>query len=537
MKIIGRNLLLIPALCVLLCTCRRGDPSWETGLVFPIAHASMSIDNLVPDSLTSINSDGSVKLVYSTDFLGLNMDTLFDFPDTTITNSYNIPFGNPTFLPGQAVTPNTPNQTTFAVNSAQLVFGILESGILTMKMKNDIRRRIIVNYQIPNATLNGNPFDTSFTVQAAPDSIHANYLTVALDLSGYSIDFTGTNHDRVNTLTTLFTATIDPTETLPVIVYPADTVAVIATYAGVRPSYIRGYFGNQNIHIGPEESYFSVFHKVRSGSIGLDSLKMSLSIDNYVGMDARITMNSIWSRNSRTNNSVYLNHPIIGTTINVNRATYTYSDPPSAPSSYNYVFDNSNSNAKALLENLPDELGYDVTLITDPLGNVSGNNDFLYTQYGIKAKLDVEMPLNFFADQLVIADTSAVNFSSVKNKEKIEKGTLTLYAQNEFPFEAGMQIYLLDAFGNVNDSIVLAPGRINEAITGVQNNYTVAIGYSSSEIKIPISADQTQHLLNSTKVIFKTTFDTHTNPTYVKIFSSNHLDLQLSADFDYLIGK
>ncbi|HTL80743.1 MAG TPA: hypothetical protein VL651_03505, partial [Bacteroidia bacterium] len=346
----------------------------------------------------------------------------------------------------------------------------------------------------------------------------------------------GVNHDRVNTITSTFSAKIDPTETSGVQVFPADTVAAIVTYSGIHPWYLHGYFGNQTIHIGPEESFFSVFHKVRSGSLGLDSLKMSLTLDNYVGMDSRVTINNIWSRNTHTGNSVYLANSIIGTPININRGMLTNSDPPVTPDHHLFVFDNSNSNAKALLENVPDELGYDVTLLTNPLGNVSANNDFLYTDYGIDAKLNVEMPLNFFADQLVIADTTNIDFSSIKNKENIEKGTLTLHAQNDFPFSASVQFFLVDANNNVLDSLVAPPGTIVSGITGMLNNYLVATGFASSEVRIPLTATQTQALLNSTHIIMRAIYDTNSAPTYVKIFDTNRLDLQLSADFDYLVN-
>lgn len=160
---------------------------------------------------------------------------------------------------------------------------------------------------------------------------------------------------------------------------------------------------------------------------------MSVGITNYLGVDSRLTFNGIWSRNTNTNQTVQLNNSLIGNPININRGVLTSSWLPVIPSTYNFTFDNSNSNAKALIENLPHKLGFDVTLVTNPLGNVSGNNDFFFSDYGIEATLDVEMPLNLFADQLVITDTVIPNFSSITFKENILKGKLTLIAANSFP--------------------------------------------------------------------------------------------------------
>ena len=518
-------------------SCRRdGSPGWDTGIVMPIAHVNMNIDNLIPDSLINVNNDGSIKLVYSTNFPGLSTDTLLDIPDTTIKNTFTFPF-TVNINQGVPFTPGTPQNTTFAVSNAQIVLGILEQGKMVVTLKNDLRRRVILRYQIPNATKNSIPFDTSFLVPAATDSLHGYLRIVTIDLSGYTVDFTGTNHDRSNTLSTTFTAEIDPTEPTGTMAYPADTVGANCLLTEIKPFYFRGYFGNQTVAVGPTESAFSFFKNIRSGSIGLDSLKMTLDINNYIGMDARMTVNRIWSRNANTNTTVNLNHSIIGQTINVDRAQYSTPWPDVLPSSYHFVFDNNTSNAKALIENMPQYLGYDATVITNPLGNVSGNNDFLFAAHGIEANLNVEMPLNIFASQLVIADTITPDFLSVKNRENVIDGTITLNAKNSFPFAAALQIYLLDANGNISDSLISIPNLITAGQIAMNNGYFTSIGFNNSQINIPLSTTKTVSLFNSSKIIIKAIFDTNSSPTYAKIFSTNQLDVQLNADFTYRVGN
>lgn len=515
--------------------CRKGNPSWDTGLVLPIAHASLSIDNLVTDTLVNVNPDGSIRLVYSSDFLGINTDTIFEIPDTTISDFYYLPL--PTNLsPGQYVINNSPNSTAYNLGSIQLVYAQLTTGTMIVKMQNDVQAIMLARYQIPSATKNGIPFDTTFAVPAAPNNTQSSFSTVQFDLSGYEINFTGANGSQVNTVTTLFTAQVDPNAAGQVPVTPSDTVGVINTFSHVRPYYIRGYFGNQTLQVGPEESDFAAFAKVHSGQLGLDSLTMSLRLENFVGMDSRLTINNIWSRNTRTGQSVYLTNSVVGSPININRASYSNTWPPVIPSTYNFLFNNGNSNVRALVENMPDKLGYDLTLITNPLGNVSGNNDFFYSDFGINTQLDVELPLNFYADQILIADTVETVFTGIENKEDILKGTLTLYAQNSFPFSAALQIYMLDINGQITDSIVAYPNAILSGITTTVSSYTVATGFTSSRIDMPLDEEQTQALLNSSRVVMKVIFDTNSAPAYVKIYNTNRLDLQLSADFDYHIG-
>ncbi|GAB4137867.1 MAG: hypothetical protein Fur0041_12720 [Bacteroidia bacterium] len=521
---------------VLFSGCRKDNgPSWDTGWLFPVGHGTLTIDQLIADSLTTFNGDGGVRVAFEMDLIKLDPDTLFKIPDTTISNVYHIPAGSLNLNPGDYVTPNLTEQTTYAINDIELVYGRLKTGKINVKLQNDIMRRIVVRYEIPSANLNGDPFDTSFVVPAATSATSPTFYNTVLDLSGYEVNFTGIAGDRVNTLVTRFSAQIDPTETGIATLLPQDTVAAIMEFTGVKPSYARGYFGSVTQNIGPEETGFELFQKIQSGTLGLDSLTMSLIIKNYVGMDARMTLSNVWSRNSRTGNTVYLNHSVIGSPINVNRATYSWSYPPVTPQIYSWTLDNSNSNAKALIENLPDYLGYNLQIQTNPLGNVSGSNDFLYSDYTISAALQVNMPLAFYADRMLLIDTIETDFSSVENKENILSAGLHVYTENGFPFEAGLQLYLLDAGGNITDSIVAAPGVIASAPLVTAGTYYRANGFTSSEVKLNLNFTQTQALLNATRIVSKVIFDTHSTPDYVKVFNTDKLNLRIAAELEYHI--
>jgi hypothetical protein len=235
---------------------------------------------------------------------------------------------------------------------------------MKVRMKNDIQRRVIVTYVLQSATSNSVAATLTATIPAAPSANQPAYLDSELDLSGYEINFTGTNGDRVNTMVTSFSAIIDPTEP-PVTVYPPDSVGVSITFEDIRPSYIRGYFGSEISQIGPEESYVGFFSRVQSGQLGLDSIYMTFTIENYAGLDARLTVNNLWSRRSLTNQMISLNHSLIGTPVNINRAAYSFAYPPSIPQIYSWQFNRTNSNIIDMVEILPDYFGYDFSLYTN----------------------------------------------------------------------------------------------------------------------------------------------------------------------------
>ena len=129
-------------------------------------------------------------------------------------------------------------------------------------------------------------------------------------------------------------------------------------------------------------------------------------------------------------------------------------ESPYTPSFYYNVMNSNNSNIKALLENLPDKISYNIDVAINPNGNISNGNDFVFTDKLIDASLDVEIPLSFFATNLTLIDTVDVSLTEQTEHNRVNSGTLTLKVDNGFPLEASIQLYLLNENGNVYDSLL-----------------------------------------------------------------------------------
>jgi len=521
---------------VFVFSCKREELFWDLDLTVPVAYGSFGIDDLITDALITENADGSLRIVYHTSVPGIDDDSLFAIPDTTLLYNYSLPFGTTTVYEGTFLTPTTPSQTAYGLAPIQLVYGTLEKGKMKVHLRNDIQKRVIVIYRITSATLNGNPLEVIDTLPPAPSPTVGSVTDLEVNLAGYELNFTGIAGDRVNTLITLFTAQIDPTDIGAQVITPPDSVSAEIQLEGLRPSFIRGYFGSELTRVGPDESYISFFSKVQSGSLGLDSLRMKFTVENYAGVDLRFTVNNLWSRSQRTGQTLYLNHPIVGTSTNINRAAYSYSYPPSIPQINSWTFDNSNSNIVDMMEIMPEFLGYDFSIYTNPLGNVSGNNDFLFTQFGINASFDIDLAVNFYADNIVLVDTVDVDFSGVE-KNTVQNGILTVYANNGFPFDAGVQIYMLSETNSIIDSLVAPPGTVYSAPLGNSGGYFFANGSTNSIVKIPLNEAQTTSLLASTRLLLRPRFHTGTAPSFVKIFSTNRIALNITADFEYRVNN
>lgn len=540
MKKLILPLLLASGVWLAAGSCRRGETSWDAGLLFPVGSTSLTLDNLLADSLTQTNSDQSVTLVYNNNFFDFTADSLYEIADTTLNYIYYVPIGSLGLNPGDYIYNGTPQQTMYGASGINLTSAVIRSGKMIMRLRNDLTQPIILLYEIPCASLNGNPFDTTFNIPAAPSTTQPFYIDAEIDLSNYVVDFRGIAGDRVNTITTRYTAQLSPLATSSITAYPADSVGVTNRLTGVTPYMVRGYFGNTTFNVGPEEIDFSIFSKITDGQLQLEDLTLSLEMENNVGMDARVYINNIYSKNTRNGNVVNLTAPIIGQPINFNRASLTNNWLPIVPYNFNYTLDNSNSNARQLIENLPDKLGYNVQIITNPLGNISGSNDFFFVDYPLKASLNIELPLSFISTNLTLTDTIETDFSGLEDKEDILDGMLTITANNGFPFSAGLKLYLLNEQMQITDSLLFTPGAIQSAplvlATNTSPNPTwKAQGQRRTVIDLKMNEAQTQQVLNASHLLLKSAFDTQSGPEYTRIYASNKLDLQVKANFNYRV--
>ena len=106
------------------------------------------------------------------------------------------------------------------------------------------------------------------------------------------------------------------------------------------------------------------------------------------------------------------------------------------------LMNNDNSNIDVFIENLPNEISLSAEVEINPLGNVTDGNDFIYTAQPLQATLDIDLPLNIGAQNLIFTDTldiaSELNFSA--------NGELMLYVTNAFPFETTLRVAILNNY-------------------------------------------------------------------------------------------
>ena len=148
-------------------------------------------------------------------------------------------------------------------------------------------------------------------------------------------------------------------------------------------------------------------------------------------------------------NEIVLNSDVLSSPISIGSAIENpNSNPEVTPSTSTVVFNEVNSNIDELIENKPHTLAVDFELLLNPDDNQ--DDGFLFKNYGVKSELQIEIPLSFSGSNISLKDTVDVSFSI----DNIEQASFTLLAQNSYPIDAEIKMYLLDQNNMVLESLL-----------------------------------------------------------------------------------
>lgn len=527
--IVKKHLLYLLSGCLVFVACRKNleRPSWDVDVVAPVVYSTLTIHDLIPDSLLQVNPDSSVTLVFDNTIYKMSLDTLVNLPDTMVVDSFQLP----SFVPSQPVNPGQQifaqtDESTFNVGDVELTDAILKSGFCEVLVSSTVDQPVDLVYTITSATLGGTVFTQTVTVPAGSQLSPATQ-SASFDLSGAVLNLRGTNHPYNSYSTHMvikMSANSNPTN-----LNPGDKVKINATFGDLVPRFAKGYFGNRTISSAGQNTTIDIFNKITDGTLDIDQVDVNFKVTNWIGADAAVVISQLQGYNSGNGNSLNLNHNLIGSTIHLNRATNLGSS--SSPTYYNAAMNNSNSNIDQLIELLPDQMNIGFDMELNPLGDISGHNDFIYDDQTLEASLNVTLPLHLIANNLTLADTLNISVTKGANGY-VTQGTFNIDIDNGFPLSGNLQLYFFDIYGHLTDSIV-STGNITSAQTNASNIVTSS---TSSTVQLQLNESQMNRLYSGDRLILKVIFNTSSLTQHVVIYDQYKINFKIRGDFNYLIG-
>ena len=527
-----KKILIFSVIVFTLFSCRKDFErgNWDVDLLAPLIKTTMTLEDLLPDSIVVTNPDTSIKLVYQTNIFDIDMDSLFQIPDTAITEIYVVPVSS-IATPGASFYSNAEEVFLSINNGVELNYALIESGFIELEIFSEIKEKIIITYTIPSATKNGDTLVLNEIVDAATLT-QDGYFVKTIDISGYELDLTGISQSEVNALVTIAIATVDTSASSPVSISLGDKITFNNTLKDIVPYFVRGYFGNQQLHFGPESTNITAFNKITGGTLDLDQVDVNLEFKNGIGVDAQLILNQFSTSNSNTLNNAALSHSSIGTPLNLNRAQLTFSNPEVTYSSYNIAMNTANSNIDQLIEIFPNQLLYEIDLNVNPLGNISGGNDFVYKKHTLETNLNVEFPLSLVANGLTLQDTVSFSLNADGETGSIIDGILFLYASNGYPFDATIQLGLYDENMNFLQNLTVN----NQIRSALVDASLKVVSKKESVLSIPLSTLDIDNLYLAKHILLNIGFTTAAQPQFIKIYEGYEIDIKLVGDFSYNVN-
>jgi len=516
-------LLLLCAVCI--NSCRKETPSWDVDVIAPLIKSTLSVNNIIPDSILAVNPDNSLDIIYDAALTSFATNNLFVFPDTSLNMVFMSPFQ--ILIPGTGSITSATVEHVVLEGGVELKNGIIRSGDMKVSVTSSLKGKVDFSFNVPGLiNPSGNIFQTVMTVPAGTTTTAGVYNGI-FDLSGYKLNLTGLNGFSVNTLVINYAAVINEPDSI--LIEAGDSIRFSFSINQIVPQYVKGYFGDTTTS-DPDSASFSLFSHIINGTVDIENIDIGLNFENNMGADGVVTVNSLSSVNSKTGNTIPLSHPIIGTPVNITRALDN--NGVITPSYYSVALGASNSNIKQFVENLPDSFKIHLTNQINPLGNVSGYNDFGYYEKPMKLYLKMRIPLSLLANNLTMADT--VDFKMETNTDNVNHGNLYVYFENGFPFTAEVQLYLMNDNSTIIDSLISAP---NSIAAPPLNANLICTGKAETKLTIPMSAEKLNELRSAKKMYIKIKFNTANQPSYVKIYSFYQINVKVVGDFNYTLGK
>ena len=528
MKIRNCSYFIILVVVLFIFSCRKeGAPWWDADFSGPIAKTTINIQNLFPDSTIIVQPDSSLSVVFDETIFDFKIDSLISIPDTTLDTAYVSPLGGYSFQPGDQIFTTPPNESYLNIAGVQLRQLILKKGLIKLELISSVTEPVVFKYDLLKSDLNGIPFSI---VEEVPGS---GSVTKFYTIDGLNLDLTGSLGNHFNTIITKNTLTISNTAN-PGVINFGQGIIIKITFMDIIPFYAKGYLGHQVYNVGPESVQSSFLKGIKADYFSLEDATVNLKITNGLGADIQANNVILQSVNNTNANLISLSGSGVNSSYNLNRAVFqTLTPQPVIPTVKSFLMNSSNSNIKAFIENLPDQLNYSSNISVNPLGNVSGNNDFVYYGYGLKTEMKLEVPFAFSASNLRFRDTTDIDFSGTE-MNNINSALLSLRVSNGYPFSANIQGYLCDENFNILDSLFAAPNLVSSAT--VDANYLVNNSVLSV-LSCDMNAQKLDKLKMSDKIIFSVKLNTVASPQIVKILDSYRMDLVLTGDINYSVNK
>lgn len=464
--------------------------------------AGVTMSNSIKMVIVSFSSPGTFPTAVPID---LSDDLAIDISTT------NIGLLNASAVfPSQQVLNQTIENSIAMANGEQLNTIILKQGNISYDIDYGIRENAQVVLTLPYLTMNGSPF--SEVISLTSNHVSATNVTGSFDLSGYTFDLTGGGGHNNYIAATISANVIS--SGIPIPIDTSDAVSADITIDNLAFSYADGYLGSQPITVPTDSLDFSLFKKDLGINVSLADPQITLKLKNSVGIpiNGDLSVLSVIGENGNTVPFTGIANPLVINSPSAVGQTATT----------NIVINKNTSNITTVLTSNPKTIIYGLTAATNPSG--FGVN-FITDSSSIDVSMEMDVPLYGSLSGFVIKDTVAFPADAFNN---VYTATLRSIITSEFPIEANVQMYFLDASYAMVDSIF--PSGYEQVVPSsiIDVNGELVSASAPKTTDMAVSAAMAEKLKVAKYIVVATKLATANNGTQAaKFYSTYKMNVKL----------
>ena len=419
-----RTLARLPLACcvlvILMSGCTRQATTWEADVALPLIDDLLDWTDVVGDSLATIEAGPVAVIRFDGALSELNIEALTQLPDTLVSQELSPDFsGCPFQVPPGTVLLDSEEDIVFQGIDQQFKSIVLESGRIEYSVQSSTDGYVEMQYDFPSVTIDGQAVELYVLLPPSTDGQFQTAMGV-IDLSGASIDLTGVSGNEINRIASeLIIGTPEFIEDTAQ-VYGADSILVDMYFKDLLVQQVAGYFGQEALDFDVEQKIFDS-ELFTGGFLEINPTRALLSFNNTLAADIRLDLDALQV------DGINVGHPQLSAPQFISRADWSSGEV--APGTWNLDLLESGPDIFELLSYLPEWVTLQGEGLLNPLGDISGGQDFFDARQPPQLRLDLEWPLKGTIEQFGVKQV--IDFEGV-NLPQFE-GDLVLRLTNGFP--------------------------------------------------------------------------------------------------------
>ncbi|MBP8960598.1 MAG: hypothetical protein KBG40_09275, partial [Bacteroidales bacterium] len=335
--------------------------------------------------------------------------------------------------------------------------GKIKSGILRYNVISNTSLSSSIYITLPTLKQSGTPITEIINIPSR-GTVNEN-----IDISNTEIDFSSDVNKPFNRIPIEYEIKVSSNDNM-VNYNSTDNISVSIRMPDPEIDYLKGYFGQLQEEIEPDTlitDIEDILEKI-TGDFHISNPSIKVNYSNSFGVPVKVTLNAIGRRDNKT--------------VNLDFAPFVidYPEYPLQDISSFLKIDKTNSNLPDLVSLPPVEVTFSGSGQMNPTGPSEGRNNYVFGNSRLLASLEIEVPMEFWINNLQLADT-VDNFLKSDEEddddnpfkaENIDLLSLKITVSNGFPLGASLKLVLYDSITQrhlktIDASDIIKPAEVD----------------------------------------------------------------------------